>query len=184
MRKIESPEKAERKRRRDRAIIGVVLIALLVLSTAGFALNGIGSGNSDDNGLGINEELPYYDGQNWVYALGGQKYFFANRLEEVEDVQLNIQKTLTDYSGKKLYIDSENELANGEIANNLGRFASGVQRACYGGCEEDFPEKTCSDNLIVFKDATENKVYEEENCVFVQGDLKAVDAFLYRILGV
>ena len=69
------------------------------------------------------------------------------------------------------------------ITNNLGRYASRIQEACYGECERDFPEKDCSENLIVFKEMEERKIYQEEKCIFIEGDLLSVDAFLYKIMG-
>src|SRR3989344_1756426 len=77
----------------------------------------------------------------------------------------------------------ENQEATNEIASTLGIYSQRIQLVCYGSCEQDLPEKDCSEEIIVFKDSQENKVYQEENCIFIEGDIKAVDAFLYKILG-
>ena len=68
-----------------------------------------------------------------------------------------------------------------EISLSLGRYTGRIQEACYGKCDKDLPEKDCTQNLIVWKDSAENKVYSQGKCVFIEGDLRAVDAFLYKI---
>ena len=87
------------------------------------------------------------------------------------------------YRGNILYIDSESEQVTGEIWNSVGRFAQRVQEACLGQCERDLPEKSCEDHIIVYREKSENRVYQDDNCVFIEGDMKAVDAFLYSAFG-
>ena len=86
------------------------------------------------------------------------------------------------YAGSTVYVVSENQAVFFEISATMGRFLR-VQEACYGPCEEDLPEKNCTDNLIIWQDSPENKVYQEENCVFIDGDMRTVDAFLYDLFG-
>jgi len=90
---------------------------------------------------------------------------------------------LNDYAGLPLYIDSDVDSVSSEVVLTLGRFASRVQGACYGECETDLPEKDCSENLIIIRDSLENRVYQEEKCVFIEGDVATADAFLFRVLG-
>ena len=99
----------------------------------------------------------------------------------VEDVIFEINFDINKYLGNIVYVDGEDFVVS-EIQNTIGKF-SNVRRACYGKCEGDFPEKTCNDNLIVFKRADENIVRQDKNCVFIDGSLKAVDAFIYKIFG-
>ena len=58
-----------------------------------------------------------------------------------------------------------------------------IQDACYGECERDLPEKSCEEKIIVFRESQEKQIYQEGNCIFIDGDLSSVDAFLYKILG-
>jgi len=182
MEKIKSSEEIAKGQRRNKIIVGVVLIFLMVFSTAGFALFGrsnSSSGNSGDN----NQQSSYYNGQYWVYNSGGQEFYFTNAQELAQKVPVSISLTLQNYAGGLIFVDSENDLIVNEISINLGRFTERLQRACYGPCEEDLPEKDCTENLIIFTESEENKVYQEENCVFIEGNLVSVDAFLYKILG-
>lgn len=179
MQRIKTAEEVEKKQRMVKIVAGSVLIFLMVFSTAGFALNGIGGSNDESEYV----ENVYFDGTYWVYQFGEQQFYFNNKLEDTSKVSVSMSAKLTDFSQQILYIDSENVEAFSGIINNLGRYSSRIQEACYEECERDVPEKDCSENLIIFKEAEERKVYQEDNCIFIGGDLLSVDAFLYRILG-
>jgi len=182
MRRIKSQEDIEKRGRRNKLLVGGTLIFLMVFSTAGFALYG-SSGGSGNSGSDSNQEGPYYNGQYWVYNAGGNEFYFTNNVDLAKSVSVEISMTLQNYAAGSLFIDSEREDVTNEISNNIGRFAQRIQRACYGPCEKDLPEKDCSENLVIWRESEENKVYQEENCVFIEGDLIAVDAFLYKVLG-
>lgn len=181
MERIRSIVEKERSEKRKKLWLGAFFIAILVLSTLGFALTGVynSSNTQTDNQNGDGQ----YNGQYWVYNLGGQEFYFNNDINDINFENVELDKRLNSYSGKKLFIDSENEVVSNLLAGNLGRFAERVQEACYGECERDLPEKDCSENLIIWRESEEKKVFEEQNCVFIYGDLSMLDAFLYRVLG-
>jgi hypothetical protein len=181
MKRIKTKEDIERGKKRFKIIGGVVLITLMVFSTAGFAL--LGGGQTLGGSQSGSENEPFYNGQYWIYQLGEQQYYFANSLEETSNVPVSVHSGLNNYAGLPLFIVSNNDAVSDEISVNLGRYASRAQRACFGECEEDLPEKDCTENLIVYEESEENSVRQEDNCVFIEGDLLAVDAFLYRTLG-
>ena len=178
MQRIKTAEEVEKKQRLVKLVAGSVLIFLMVFSTAGFALNGIG-GNGDET----EKEEIYFNGNYWIYQFGEQQFYFNNKLEDASKVSVSMSAKLTDFSQQILYIDSENVEAFSGITNNLGRYSSRIQEACYENCERDVPEKDCSENLIVFREMEERKIYQEEKCIFIEGDLLSVDAFLYKIMG-
>jgi len=179
MQRIKTAEEVEKKQRVIKLVAGSVLIFLMVFSTAGFALNGIG-GNSDSP---EDSEEIYFDGNYWIYSFGSQQFYFENKLEDTSEVSVQITARINDFSQQILYLDSENVGATSEISNNLGRYSSRVQEACYGECERDVPERDCSENLVVFKEGNERKVTQKDKCIFIEGDLASVDAFLYKVLG-
>ena len=185
MRKIETQEEVEKKQKRNKIVIGFVLIFLMVFSTAGFALIGNDSG-SNSQGNGQNSQESYYNGQYWVYNIEGQEYYFTNskELTQNQNISVNIITTSTNFIGSSLFIDSKSDIITNEISINLGKFAARIQKACYGKCDEDLPEKDCTENLIVYKSSEEKKVYQQGNCIFIDGDLTTVDAFLYKLLEV
>lgn len=182
MKPIETAHAIAERERKRRRIGGIIIIALLVLSTLGFALSGVGLRRDD----GASEDGLTYNGQYWVYTAGGQQYFFTHHPSELTDVSIQITKTLVDYASKQIYIASEDSLGVQEIATNLGRYSPRISEACYGTCEKDLPEKECvagAEPLIVVRAANAFRVSEQDNCVFIDGDLRSVDAFLYHVLG-
>lgn len=181
MRKIETKEKSERTARRNKLIVGIVLIFLMVFSSLGYAFFSSSSSETVEESEFVNGQ--YVNGL-WIYQNGGEQFGFVSYIDLAAQVNVSLDTGLESYAGKSLYIDSgDNPLIAQEIAQNIGRYASRVQEACYGECERDLPEKTCDDNLIVFRDSQNKRVYQERGCVFIEGDMAAVDAFLYRILG-
>lgn len=183
MKRITSEEEKEKKANKNKWIVGFVLIFLLLFSTLGYSLlNGGGIGNSIDGEIS-QEGKPYFDGIYWNYQKDGQSFKFSKSLDEINGESIEIDKTLNDYIGMNLYIDSDNVQVLNELAINLGKFSSRVQEACYGNCEKDFPEKNCSENLIIFRENEENNIVSEDKCIFIYGDMATVDYFLYKIIG-
>ena len=169
------------KEQRRRRIGGIIIIALLLLSTAGFALSGVGI-TRDNSGK---DTGPTYNGQYWVYNAGGQQYYFTNAASELDfAIAGGLTKSIIDFSGKSVYIDSDSPTVLQEISQNLGRHVSRLSEACYGDCVRDLPEKSCANDLMIVARASETpSIREEGKCIFIEGDLKSIDIFLYRALG-
>ncbi|PIN90786.1 hypothetical protein COU60_00380 [Candidatus Pacearchaeota archaeon CG10_big_fil_rev_8_21_14_0_10_34_76] len=179
MRKIRTPEEVEKSEKRKRLIVGVILIGLMAFSSLGYAFFGLGSSSESDESL----SNPYFDGNQWILDTGGIKFYLVNSVESVKDIPVDIENNLQDYLGAPLFIASDNDLSTNEVAANLGQYSSRMQRACYGACEEDLPEKDCTENLIVFRESEQKSVLQEDKCVFINGDIESVDAFLYSLAG-
>ena len=49
--------------------------------------------------------------------------------------------------------------------------------------DRNLPEKECNGdyNFIVIRESEIEKVYSEDNCIFIDGDIKSIDAFIYNI---
>ena len=174
MERIKSVQEIERKRKRNSTIVSLIFLALLVFSTLGYSF--LSRPNNSDNGTN-NNAIPN------TYDFNGQSLTFSNSKEETSEVSLEFNRSLNEVLTGNLYIATDNENIYYEIASTLGRFSSRLQKACYGPCEENLPEKNCTDNLIVWRDNSLNKVTQEQNCIFIDGDLRTVDAFLYKIFG-
>ncbi len=196
MRKIGSEKTLEEKRKRNNLILSLGMLFLLVMSSAGFAfLSNPNSGGSVSNEPIQNSPVTDYKveevqqlGNRWVIrSIPGVS--FAYSPNETKIVQINSSKKYSDYQGKELYLDfrADSE-ALSELVGAIGNVPLRIQEACYGKCEENLPEKLCEENsennFIIFKKVENRKVYEDENCVFIEGDLKSVDAFLYRIFNI
>ena len=185
MRRIKSQEQIEMEKARNVKIMSGFMLAVLLLGTVGYAFSGSFDSNSDDgNNNGNVDENSDVGFVQPTINYGNQNIPITLKKGDVKGIQVNIQKSLSDLSGKTLYLDfeEENYLAS-EIQRSIGLFVSDIRRACYGTCESDLPERTCEDNMLVFRKSEEDIVRQENNCIFIDGDLKAVDAFIYHVFG-
>ena len=97
---------------------------------------------------------------------------------------------MTSYYGKPLYLYSENREAEAEIYRNLYPIAGEMTYACPEGksCDKNVSTRTCTDNFIIIRESENAMVYQEEGCVFIEGQgdnlAKMADGFLLKIMGV
>ena len=177
MRKIKSEAEIKQSSKKNKWILGALLLILMVGSIAGFAFMSSPNDTSNQNNIEGIQNI----GNQWVMNYNGQRLVFNSGPEDVKNIRVGVYSDFGSYYNKNLYISSNYSFMTTEIAYNLGKFASKVQNACYGQCNEDLPEKTCTDNLIVISYSNTSKVYQQDNCIFIEGNIKAVDAFLYKI---
>ncbi|MEK6928860.1 MAG: hypothetical protein AABW65_02815 [Nanoarchaeota archaeon] len=178
MRKIRTQEEIERAEKRRGKIFVFFMLLILVTSTAGYAFFSNPSADSKENANTLNE------GDKWNFKSGENTYSLTYSPESVKNIEANFSFPNSEYSGKVLYIASESDEIINEIGSTLGRYASRIQKACYETCEKNLPEKNCSSSLIVWNKSDKNKIYQREKCIFIEGDLRSVDAFLYKVLGI
>ena len=178
MKKIKTQEEIEKSQKFKSWILTAFLLLILVGSVAGYAFYqrdpSITTSNSSSGKV---QEL----GNQWVLNLNGNNFYFSNSPDSVKNISVNIAFSLQDYSGKVLYISSDNDAVSSEIANTLGLVAQRTQLACYGNCTKDLPNKDCKDYMVVFNEMNESRIYQKDNCVFIEGEFKAADAFLYKL---
>jgi len=150
------------------------MLSILVLSTLGFAfLSGTDTANS-----GINSQQ---NTSQISFQYQGIQVNLISTYETVSDIPVNISIYPQFYSSGTLYIDSSNQGILQEIGSTVGQLSPKVQEACYGKCERNLPEKDCTTTLIVWKESSDNKVYQKDNCVFIEGDISSADAFIYKL---
>ncbi len=195
MRKIIPKHKEEKKNRMKQLLVGGILIFVITASILAYSF---GFSEKAEKTEGSSNKKIIYNGldfiqQNdfWFTEISNLQFFFKYNPQEAEDVKINyITKTINDYYGKPLYINSENIESEYEIYRNLDQIILRRQYACLENqtCEKEFPVKTCDDNFIIIEEKNESKITQDENCIFIQGkkeDLtKLTDRFLFRILGV
>jgi len=175
----------EKKRKRSVLIISIFILTILVLGTVGYAFTYSPGFSSSSN---TNSNQPPVNGitnlgNQFAVSFEGQTFLLSNSPESLKEITVEGSFSLDDYVETSYYVDAENDIMAGEILSVLGLYSREIQPACYGPCEEDLPEKDCSEKMLVIRDRVENKVYKEDNCVFIEGDLRAADAFIYHLLG-
>jgi len=177
IRRIETAEEIERRRKRSVRIGSMIMLLVLVVSSVGYAFMGR---DSESNNSG---SKTYYNGDKWAIDANGGKLLFTYPPENVSNVIVDTDLTLQNYYQKPLYIASKDNLVGNEISLSLGKYVSRMQNACYGNCTYDYPEKDCNDNLIIHNSSGSGRIYQENNCIFVDGNLMELDAFLYKVFG-
>lgn len=180
MRQIETADIREAQRKRRQLILSVFMIVILLGSTAGYAISLIG----DNSSTGTVGNEPYFDGSSWIVPYGGGGFRLASSPDEARTVSVSEDITSARFQGATVYLSSESDAISQTLTSVLSVFATRVQKACYGSCEDqDLPEKGCQDNVILWKPGEQRAVYTNQSCVIIEGDIVAVDAFLYRMLG-
>ena len=181
MRRIESKEDIERRKKRNMKIGAIFVLGMLALSSIGYAFL---SSDGQGNGGGAQEQGNVsFDGNRWNFLYGQRRISLLNSLEDVKNISIDIDFGIADYSWADFYIASENKGISGEIADNLGPFAGRMQEACYLNCTLNLPEKNCDSKIIAWRNSAENRVFQNKSCIFIEGDMRAADAFLYKIFG-
>jgi hypothetical protein len=197
MRNIISEKKKDAKKSRNRLIIGIILIAVMALGYGSFS--SVMDNPSSTTKINYNG-ISFLFGTNrlWNFELGNSIFTTSYSPLEVQNISFNLVKSLSEYSGKKLYLVG-GSTGRSEILRNLdprynqnsGLIA--IQDGCISGyenlCSEDAPVKDCDkDEVIIIQESENITIKSEGKCVFISSPYdeedRAVDAFMYKILGV
>ena len=186
MKKIITQEEKDRKNKRNQIIVGVTLVSLIILSSLGYAI----MSRSEDTTI-LKEKYAGLTFQNingyWTTFVAQKQLYFNKLPEEVLNVSIEGQYSATDYAGQTIYLVNSNP-ATVTLTDFLSTLALRIQEACLEGQEcinSELPVKTCEDNMFVFKESNETKVYKTQNCVFIEGNhYDAVDRLIYKIYGI
>lgn len=200
MRSILKKDESEKKSKRYNLIAGLLLIAIMLFSTAGYTFynTDIFKKNTSKKTINYNGiEFKPTDYDTWQFEISGFAFETKFNPEQTENASVIMTKTIQDYQGKILYlgIGEKNEIfqaGNREILKNLDQFILRSNFACLSeNCEENYPIKNCSEsNIVSFKndESSFTRIRDEEDCVIIYSSEEdaemAADAFLFRILGI
>ena len=180
IKRIESEEEREKRRKRKNRIFIILMLLILVGSSAGFAfLSKPGSNSNQQQNTNVTNV-----GGSYALNYGTDTLYFSYPPDSTKDIKVDINYGINDYHTSPLYVVSDNDGVFSEIASTLGKYSQRAQPACYGKCDKNLPEKNCTENLIVWNESAQQRIYQEEKCVFITGDLRAVDAFLYKVFNI
>lgn len=195
MRKIVSKEEEERKRKRNQTILVIILGAVMILSTLGFALQSGGNVNTTPNpGSVVDYHGFKFINQNGLWSLGN--FTFTNTpYDIVNQTTANVSlglKPMSSYQGLPVYLYSQDVSSESEAATTMALVAQRVQRACpeTANCSSmgDLPVKTCSDNFIIIEASNSSSITQDNNCIYIRGPeenlVALTDQFLFKALGV
>lgn len=126
MRKIKNKEDIQKSQRRIKIIVGIVLIGLMFLSTAGYAFFSGDSSTTHEN----NNSQGNYIGGKWVYNIGNEQFEFTNYIDLSKNVPVDLKISLKDYQDSPVFIVSDDDFVSREIAQNIGKYSPRIQEAC------------------------------------------------------
>ncbi len=187
IRKIQTQEEMDRKAQRNKTLVGVIMVLLIVVSSAGYAIM------SREDSSGGNEKVKYGNlifakiNGYWQTSFNNKILFFNSLPKDLENVTINGTIAIDNYYGKNVYIVNSNQ-AVVNLAAALEGVALKVQEACIDETEcitKNLPLKDCTENLIVYLPADETSVEKVDNCVYLKGNFfEASDKLLYRLFGI
>jgi hypothetical protein len=190
MKKLVTKTDKEKKEKRNKILMGVFLALIMIASTAGFAF--FSSDNTETKKTNYNgRDFQMTESGYWGTKISNTEFYFYYSPVETEQIDSPVVSS-TFYHNSPLFIVSDTPEATSELARTMINFAPRVQEACFEGeeenCRQDLPIKNCDENLILIRTANITKITKYDNCVFIEAEAgeqtKAVDAFLYRLLGV
>src|SRR3989344_2186430 len=180
MRKIKTQETIERAQKRNKIIIGLVFVGLMVISTLGFALlSRSPSEQNPENKISYNGiDFVYTENNVWQAQIGSATLTTINNPEQTEDIKTDFNFSISEIYSKPLYFAFINysdtqayDSGKSEILRNLAPYIARSSDVCLKGekCNNDnLAEKNCTSNVIVFKISDTIKTYKTENCVFIE----------------
>ncbi len=192
MRKIISKQKQEKKTKRNNLIVGMLLLGVMLFSVIGYSL--MSKESETIQKIDYNGQIFVNSNGLWQTQLGDFVFSFAYSPGEmfIFNSELN---SIQSYVDLPLYVyieKQEDYAALNEIYRNLfynNKIVQRLQYACLEGeeCEGDYPIKDCSTNMIIIKENNSSKLYQKENCVFIEGErqdlTKIADSFILKIVG-
>ena len=189
LRKIITKEERERKETRNKLILGIILVGVMLISTAGYAF--ISGGKTEEKKIIYNSiKFQLYEDGLWHAQKEGIELATLYNPKETENISISFYPNLNDYSSSILYYeyDSKQEGMD-EINRNIGRFSERAQFVCINECEADWPVKNCSsENIISLKEANLTKIERQDKCIYITAPseeiVKAADSFIFRTFGV
>lgn len=183
MRAIGEGEERQQRNQKMARNFAIFFLGMLVISSIGYAFLSnpdVGTDTSTDTTNSGVRQI----GDRWVFGQSGRQVSMAYSPTDVANISVLTTSTLADYAQEPLFFDIENQGILSEMSSALAPYPSRVQEACYGSCSRDLPEKGCTENIIVFRENETNSVSQQDKCIFINGDLRAADAYLYDLFGI
>ncbi len=189
MRKIQTAQEIEKKRKRNNLILAIIMVALIGLSSLGYAIM-----SRDDNTSTINTAVFggvkfEKSGGYWMTEINSKLFYFTYLPQELENITITGNYSFGDYYQQPVYVVNQNP-AVGSISYALQDVALRIQEACMQGTEctnKDLPIKTCNEKVIVFNNPNLNvtQINKENNCIYIDGNFfEGVDKLIYRMLNI
>lgn len=194
MKKLTTKKEELRREKKRNFIITTLLAIILLMSIGGYSFIGKNSSSNTENSIIYNGLNFYNSNDYWISNKNKFRIVLKNNPKELENIIIpDSIKKIENYYGRPLYIYSQDLNAKQEIFNNLNpenNIVQRIQETCIKeeACEKDLPIKDCSNNIIILKKSKNPKIYQQENCVYIEGNstelTKMSDKFILYLIGI
>jgi len=175
MRNLLEQEKHEKKKQRNIVVGGIILIALMLFSTLGYAF--INQEKENQNEVSYLGKTFYLSNGYWISQFNS--FIFYSSVYPKNLTQINSSlKGINEYLNQPVYVYSEEENSRFSVYKNLNEIATRIQDACIKEpCEGDLPLKNCADSkMFIIKESNETKVYQASGCVYIEGQQEELNS--------
>ena len=180
-------EEIEKKELKNKRMIGIIIVVLMVLSTAGYAFFSGGTGNLKKIKYNNVDFLLLEDGK-WHFTILGKEFSTYHNPNEVKNIKILGNFSIEDYYNFPLYTHFENDKEiQDEILYNLYGIYSRANNFCFSDESCDWVEKNCQeDNLLIIKKSQNSLITKNDKCIYLYFNetegLKVADAFIFKLL--
>lgn len=192
IKKLETKEKKVKKEKRNQLILAGILVAVMLTSIFGIVFSYNAGNTIPTREIIFNGNVFTDQGGYYAINVSNSILYFSNNPNNLASLgeDINLSKKISNYFEQPVYIVSNDYPSYNEIVQDFTPYVLRVQGACIEGenCSDStLPIKTCADNVIVVKEAEKNRIYENQNCVYIEGKsedlLRLTDDFLLRVFG-
>lgn len=213
IKKLKSGKEREREERKKKIWMGVIISAIMVASTAAFALFSKEETSSSSSKQIYNAITFYKQNALWQASIKGSTgertvstYYLPQEIENITCERCNFA-VLQNFNNKNLYFSLDSSIpyqAAAEAERNLDGLFIRAQPSCLiesensSFCnEQNLPVKECpteaGSESVVFElrknDNNETKVLYYPNCIRIEASnqqdfIKAIDSLIFSIYGV
>ena len=119
----------------------------------------------------------------WTANVYGASFQFFTDPVVVSAVVFESNLTFAELASATLEYNVQSPGLGEALGMTLGQLVQS-QPVCIGPCTEDIPERDCTTPVISWNQtAPLNRVYQRNQCVFIEGTRTAFDAWIYRLTG-
>ena len=187
--KLISKEMQKRKEKRNQYILVGVMVIILFGSVFGIIV-GTNTGSSAKK-LTYEGHTLNTNGYFYNMTVNNKVIYVSNNPNNLSiNYTIEAMPTASSFAGLPLYIDAGASTPSQEIYENMYGYAQRIQSACLANstCNDPtLPIKNCEENMIIIKESTQNKIYTQGKCTFIEGttkDLnKLTDIFILKLFG-
>jgi hypothetical protein len=193
MRKIITRDEIEKKETRNKTIVGVVLVLIMVTSTLAYSFFSAEPEEKREkityNGIEFSEQ----ENGLWRFEIQGTVFYTQYTPQETENIISVIFRGPGDYGGRTLFFIGEGPGRREIETNMVGKIVPRSQDGCIieyeENCKNNTPIKECSsDNIIIIEESEDIELVQDENCIIMkspyQEQTRIADAFLFKLLGI